>query len=333
MNRVLNLIVLLASTVVIANCSKKSSDTLAVTPQNLAGTWELESLSVGSMTAAPDSYSEAKAAGYKDGYEKTQLEITESTISMINSDELAVQFVMTKKYTLQGNRIVPNSTKESGLSSLEVVTLKKDSLSVKFDQSEPKDLIANFKRIQKEELATQKLKPIGQNSYFQLNLGTEKLEDSFTADFSSTYKSGANPRINCRMTKGKSGINFMASSGIVHATQPSEDGASSISMSSNDPGFSINAYVPFDFSKPSETITIDLKKGNDHSVSGVYNKNGKQMQFMMSSNSICKVNIHRMKRNLSISAECGDMDILTPIVGTPTGKAHLLASKQCILAF
>lgn len=336
MNRALNLFVLMASAIAITNCQKKAKDTLDVTPQNLAGTWEATSITAQGQTVLPtDFYSAAKEAGYKGSVAKEQIELTESTLSYITSDELAAT-VVTKKYTIDGKRVQPEKTKNMTLSGFEVVALKKDSMTIKLDNSQPNDLVIHFSRIPKAELASEKLKPLAQNSFYQLAMGNNKFEETFSGDYHAPYKVGVQNRLNCSYLKHKEQRFLVFNSQILNVTETTQDGAVIISSNSTDPGYNVRAEVTFNFDTPSEMIKVPVKfsAASTNSIEGRYQKNATNLNFNATNNSICDLSVHRIKRNLSLSLDCSNVEIKTSSLGTPSNEtAKLLLSKQCILEF
>lgn len=336
MNRLTTRLALLIGTLAVINCaSKKNQNEVEVNLQNLAGSWEVSSFSSQGYTIPPSEMSSAaKEAGYKDSSMKYQLNITESTLTYSNNDELGTVDSITKKYSLNGRTISPQKSKNSTFSDLEVVSLQKSSMTLKINASANSDeLIINLVRIEKSELVSEKAKPIAQNSYYQLSVGNQKLEETFNGDFRAPYKTGAQNKLNCALYKNNNQTYLRLSSSVIYASEVSQDGSVTISTNGNDPGYSVEALTPFNFNGPSDMIKTTLKKSDKTNLVGRYNKNNVNAQFNLGDSSNCEMNIHRIKRNLSISIQCSNLEVASFSGGLPANKADLLLSKQCILEF
>lgn len=326
MNRMLNLFILMLSAVAITNCQKKAKDTLEVTPQNLVGTWEVNS------DLPYTSAANAKDSGYQETFYKSQVEFTENSITQIFGDELGSITTSTKNYTIDGKKIVTQNSKKTKTSvDFEITSLKKDSMTIK-SMIGP-DVAYNLKRIDKTELVSQKAKTQAQNSYYQLSLGKDKYEETFSGDFRAPYKIGAQNRLDCSWKKIDGQPYLRILSEQLNVIEADADGFTSAVVNSGEPGYNIQAQIPFNFSLPSEMIKATMAKSKINLVQGVYGRNQVRMNFRGDENSLCEINIHRIKRNLSISLQCANLNVMPILSGSPSGKADFLFSKQCVLEF
>jgi hypothetical protein len=306
-----------------------SAPQVPINLQNLSGSWEVVSISLNGMTVPSKMTSAANEAGYKDGFEKLQYQISESKIQMISSDELAVTFALTSGYHLSGRMVVPENTSHTSVSGFEVLSLSADSMTIKPNgPSQPAGILFNLSRIDERDLAPNKLKPIPVTTSYAIKTPTIDVSEDLAATFSPSYRVGDSVAMYCSYRRKSP--NFQLNTFGYHMA-----GDGTISSGGNFPSISFGSHVPFDFSKSSEEINFSLAPVSEfENFQGVYVKNGARGGFQLDRGGNCAVNIKRVKRHLDIAATCIGVSVTPYDERTPSSSVGSVTLKEhCVLGF
>jgi hypothetical protein len=283
------------------------------------------SVTANGATVPANMTSSANDAGYKDSYAKMQYHITDTDLQEVMSDELAVTFSFDVKYHLDGSSVVTVSSPNETVPGFEIVSVTGGSMVIiPAGESQPAGLRFNLSRIGDGEIASAKLKPIGESATTQITTPSVNITDSVTATYPAPTAVGTQTMISCAYHKTDTG-NFQISVNDITI-----NGDGSMTFGNGLPSLDIGGTANFDFGQPSETVSMSISSSTS-GLAGIFNKGAVKGNYILPSTGSCSSSIKRSKRNLNITVNCAGVQVFDDHGAGTVGTVSL--NSSCVLNF